>query len=1339
MPFAVIAVTILLISSMYAVVAAYTERNSDTVENISKDLKKFDSSVEEFRNEVNRGMGEIVAGISQENVPNGLIGCSEVFDVRAEHWIRGHFPMTNGIVTAYLNDHDISLSIGSLRMTETEATMPTYLRAAGSLSVTVSSGSGSAEKEILVSADSTATLPFLLENISLFEMSAGGERSLLTQMISYQLTSLAQYRVMQGYGMYEAGSMSTDKILTPNDVKRAFDSSVAVIETICFRNTSGEEDWTGKENIDPAEYFLTDREYLEIDLEAVFAQSVMSMVDELTLKWFDYFLFDKVINFLEKIVDTLANIADRLSGAIRGLINSLKGNDDNTAAGWRFYEDVMKDSGKSENEYRYIQEMHGTLISESSTHSAEMPSGQTQISVPSMELVISIGRTDISDWGGWHRFMENYRHENNWIEETMRSFLKGTGLQIAGSYNMGTVRIGTDPYDNNSLTDVLDSALNREFDDLVRHMHENGRLREAAFTDPMFASMFNEMAKARNDLFRTEAEIKNDIRRQLEEQISRKMTETYGTILDPGLPGRVASSLMDSPEIVGITEEYKKATEDRMVLFQNVLENVRDEGSVTLALFSDITARGLVKLDLYPAVEERMRSLIEEMRKNIEMNSVSGVQELPGASDFLLTDSKGNVHKEKITISRTDEININVSKGKAVHYTDVEGLAAPYSLTFDIRVDAVMEVNVSSSSEFSEVIGQKGSEASDIVVMNSDIRVSAISGWPLSGVDYETSWTIADDIGVMMDKIWSYLLDILEPILGPLRELYRMMSLLSVMFGTALIEISEYMTKLAEKIFSAVSEFLETMHGLAESMLIKLFEGLEIFIKTFTPDGKVDVIITYYEFELELSANVKDIVFNNKANVKISLFAKTASYTAGGSITIKKTEKGEVYFSCSASYSGGGTEINVTIDPFMRIRKHLAEISGCIRGIDFRVTLPEIVQYDVMDLRLSDILPAGAASMLSSIPVPVPGMKGSLDAGLELKYNSPVEFGILINEFESNPEGDDNGKEWVELYNSTNDTVDIDGYVLMPGTNGSNTLKIENVSLAAKERVVIDLPKRMLNNSTGKVGTGEKITLFDKDGNEINSTPWKSDTKNDDSTWQRDGDASSSWVFKKSTKGETNGGKTSWSKAMVHMLYDAAEKAIKDINLISDLDDLTLLVQKILETVFMNVAKNIAGCIVEASAFVEVMVSDVTGTGHTGIRLALTMNESIIIDVFEWMVHQIRQLFGHLDNPSNIDPKKPAFEVLIDNVFIRFSVFTMATAPKILKPFSKEEMPKAEMAMIAECNLASIYSLMGKDKGKWKANFGMVIENVSSELIPKAYKVSEGKSADLWLIKGEFW
>ena len=42
-----------------------------------------------------------------------------------------------------------------------------------------------------------------------------------------------------------------------------------------------------------------------------------------------------------------------------------------------------------------------------------------------------------------------------------------------------------------------------------------------------------------------------------------------------------------------------------------------------------------------------------------------------------------------------------------------------------------------------------------------------------------------------------------------------------------------------------------------------------------------------------------------------------------------------------------------------------------------------------------------------------------MDVGLDIKYSAPFETGVLINEIESNPEGDDVDNEWVEIINNT--------------------------------------------------------------------------------------------------------------------------------------------------------------------------------------------------------------------------------------------------------------------------------------------------------------------------------
>ena len=49
-------------------------------------------------------------------------------------------------------------------------------------------------------------------------------------------------------------------------------------------------------------------------------------------------------------------------------------------------------------------------------------------------------------------------------------------------------------------------------------------------------------------------------------------------------------------------------------------------------------------------------------------------------------------------------------------------------------------------------------------------------------------------------------------------------------------------------------------------------------------------------------------------------------------------------------------------------------------------------------------------------------------------------IGVVINEFLANPDGGDTDREWVELYNSTAEDVDVSGWILQGGSSGFSTL-----------------------------------------------------------------------------------------------------------------------------------------------------------------------------------------------------------------------------------------------------------------------------------------------------------
>ena len=77
-------------------------------------------------------------------------------------------------------------------------------------------------------------------------------------------------------------------------------------------------------------------------------------------------------------------------------------------------------------------------------------------------------------------------------------------------------------------------------------------------------------------------------------------------------------------------------------------------------------------------------------------------------------------------------------------------------------------------------------------------------------------------------------------------------------------------------------------------------------------------------------------------------------------------------------------------------------------------------------------------------------------------------------------------------------------------------------TIAAKGYYVVGRGSQWLDNED------ESIILRDSAGNEVDRTPVKSDTYNDERSWQRcpngkDTDAAADWTFRTSTKGESNG------------------------------------------------------------------------------------------------------------------------------------------------------------------------------------------------------------------------
>ena len=135
-------------------------------------------------------------------------------------------------------------------------------------------------------------------------------------------------------------------------------------------------------------------------------------------------------------------------------------------------------------------------------------------------------------------------------------------------------------------------------------------------------------------------------------------------------------------------------------------------------------------------------------------------------------------------------------------------------------------------------------------------------------------------------------------------------------------------------------------------------------------------------------------------------------------------------------------------------------------------------------------------------------------------YAQTISDHVVINEVDTNPSGDDSqsASEWVELYNPTDDDVDLSGWQIASTTVLKKTLTIPDGTIIDSGDFLT-----FVNEKVWFTDTAESIELKNTDGLVIDKTREIYDLDNDSKTWQRIYDGYSDWKFVSGTAGGSNG------------------------------------------------------------------------------------------------------------------------------------------------------------------------------------------------------------------------
>ena len=1328
MPFALVAVALLLVSSVFCVVYANIGETKDSTENITAELSNIDDAISDAERFIENGLGDIIYQISADSGIGTMTERAKRFDVLKEGWFQSEFPYCGKGFTVEVEEENIMLDVQSTRLSSNdllgERSVASYLRASGSVKATFTGSAGTTAKTLQITADGTSGLPFLVDCATKFELSAEGDSSLLTQLVSYQLSSLAQSRIVNGYGLRSvSGGCGTMDIITKDDVERAFRNALTVAETVCFRcNGEGRTDLTGQMGIDLAEGIVLRDGCYEIDIGAIMSQAVLAIIDLLVIKWMDFLCMDEIMNAVDSILDVAREF-------INTVVSFFTGNwEDNRNSARVYIKEAMGANGYSESQYRYAGGGQTTL------HIDMGPAEEIGMSIPDFDIALSVPQTDIISWDGWNNYVVDYEKNRNSVTDYIRSTIQGVCTGMMSSY--GTVRVPADEFDGtafaDSFSEAIDGLLAQGIERLSYDLESS--VRADNVTDMLLASIYRTMQENRDAIFSAHAD-RGAVWEMVLQEVGYRMMNYTGTSVTSeqlDMAVRIADDSVPA-EILCCSEDER----DRILeLYGNVLNRPGNAGSSVLKELVVAAGREAMRLDIIrDAITGKAREMVSEIKEFIRINCGDGISDIGVSDRFILYDISGKMYEEFTDISEKYTLDISITdptrNGKNIHSVDPsEKKLASYTSFFTVRVSTVLSYTAHAMSGVDRAIGRYDSSFTGTLDIDTEFDIPCISAWSLTGARYGSSTNI-------FNEAWKLLLHAIEPLIEPLKKIFEQIREIYGLINSAIIEISSYATRLVEALYQALMEPLEEIASLTTGAVLNMIcdsiECLSGIVEGFDIGAsKQSITFAFFGLSLTVELRAATLLKTTKNIVKVTLEGEINGTSFSAFIDVKKNTQ-EVMVRGGGGIANGDCSVNVVLDPLLKFGSRFVKLDGTIRDVDIDVSLPYKELYDEFEMRLSDIPAVGTA--LSNIPLPIPGFKGAFDMGFDIKYNLPFTTGLMINEFESNPAGDDNGTEWVELYNATSKTVDLSGYMLVPESNEAKAIVITGMSIGPFEKKIVMFDKLSLNNSKSGKHSGESISLWSPEGEKIDSTPWKKDTYNDDRTWQRKTDGAGTWIFAKGTPEASNGTLIKVNAIAKEFLVDcvikAADQAFEEMgNHLTSIDEISAFLQRTLELFIKYVIDTIASVIVSASVFISLELTDYTQSQHYGLKVGFEMFSDLVREGIYWILNQIGILKDLIREPCAQDP----VGIICQNTYITTTLYSQISTPKVLAGLGTDIM---DIGYKVGVNVSGVMDAFGEDGGKWKAFLGVVAEGIDPGLLPKGLRSTKDMTCDLWLIKAE--
>jgi hypothetical protein len=187
--------------------------------------------------------------------------------------------------------------------------------------------------------------------------------------------------------------------------------------------------------------------------------------------------------------------------------------------------------------------------------------------------------------------------------------------------------------------------------------------------------------------------------------------------------------------------------------------------------------------------------------------------------------------------------------------------------------------------------------------------------------------------------------------------------------------------------------------------------------------------------------------------------------------------------------------------------------------------------------------------------------------------------------------------------------------------------------------------------------------------------------------------------------------------------------------------------EKFIRTVVDNFIERLSGkleeTILEVVFYVDLAVGSIGSGGAVGggFRLGLVADRVVLFELLHWLIDAVGTFVNNLHNPFDQSPYASLPHGLPEHLGVRFEMYLGVGLPKMLGKVTTSNQPpkKMDLTFSVQPNVPALMMLAGVDWGRWNVDFGVYLEDFPLSSLGNVVTLSKGSVVDLYLLKGQIY